>query len=387
MRGRSVVAHSLCRMLRPELVAIILGFCACARADCREGTCQTLDPYFDCEYDGSGTAGGGNTIAPAHCRDHATDIVVRMSFELPQSYANDSQQKFFLRENVLVDMAAANTDLKREERFLLQGLWYGLQNDHRPLRRWIPTEELRLEHRWRELSVWTMRLVFEVASPAATCELCMRHLSVSLYSWSEHGLAELGTVPQFTTHVSIMQRVRPVDLNLLTLEDMLLFVVGYVQDLTTFAHAHLWHDCHIGNLLQLPLRGGTFYWHDFAGSSFGTSAPSSQVLEDFISKLKGTLEALELAAEKLHAKSLAIPSLAIERSDTIDANLVKMRLRQFNADLQRHVMRLTVDVGLRKSVLRALGKVLSSERHEELQLELMKSDLATKLEYMQLILG
>ena len=86
-----------------------------------------------------------------------------MSFELPQSYANDSQQKFFLRENVLVDMAAANTDLKREERFLLQGLWYGLQNDHRPLRRWIPTEELRLEHRWRELSVWTMRLVFEVA--------------------------------------------------------------------------------------------------------------------------------------------------------------------------------------------------------------------------------
>ena len=50
-------------------------------------------------------------------------------------------------------------------------------------------------------------------------------------------------------------------------------------------------------------------------------------------------------------------------------------------------MRLTVDLGLRKSVLRALGKVLSSERHEELQLELMKSDLATKLEYMQLILG
>eukprot|EP00439_Symbiodinium_sp_Y106_P004809 s14718_g1.t1 len=53
-----------------------------------------------------------------------------------------------------------------------------------------------------------------------------------------------------------------------------------------------------------------------------------------------------------------------------------MRLRQFNADLQRHVMRLTVDVGLRKSVLRALGKVLSSERHEELQLELMKSSAA-----------
>lgn len=174
---------------------------------------------------------------------------------------------------------------------------------------------------------------------------------------------------------------------MLTLEDMLLFLVGYVQDLTTFAHAHLWHDCHTGNLLQSRLQGGTFYWHDFAGSSFGTSAPSSQVLEEFISKIKGTLEALELAAERLHAKSLAIPSLAIERSDTIDANLVETRLHKFNADLQRHVMRLTVDVGLRKSVLRALGKVLSSERHEELQLELMKSDLATKLEYMQLILG
>ena len=77
----------------------------------------------------------------------------------------------------------------------------------------------------------------------------------------------------------------------------------------------------------------------------------------------------------------------MERSDTIDAILAETRLRKFNADLQRHVMRLTVDLGLRKSVLRALGKVLSSERHEELQLELMKSDLATKLEYMQLILG
>ena len=386
MRGRSVVAHSMCRMLRPELVAIILGFCGCGNADCREGTCQVLSPYFDCEYDQTGTAGGGNTIAPAHCREHATDVVVRASFELPQSYANDSQPKFFYRVDVLNglnDMVAQT----KEEWFLLRGLGYGLLHDRRDFRRWIPTEELQLEHRWRERSVWTMRLVFEVASPAATCELCMRNLSLPLYSVSENDFDELGTVSRFTTHFSIMQQVRPVDLNRLTLEDMLLFLVGYVQDLTTFAHAHLWHDCHTGNLLQSRLQGGTFYWHDFAGSSFGTSAPSSQVLEEFISKIKGTLEALELAAERLHAKSLAIPSLAIERSDTIDANLVETRLRKFNADLQRHVMRLTVDVGLRKSVLRALGKVLSSERHEELQLELMKSDLATKLEYMQLILG
>ena len=108
------------------------------------------------------------------------------------------------------------------------------------------------------------------------------------------------------------------------------------------------------------------------------------MLEDFIKKMKDTLD---LAAKRLHLEGLAIPSLAIESSDAIDANVVKTSLREFNEDLQRHVMRLTVDVGLRKSVLRALGKVLSSERHEELQHELMKGDLATKLEYMQLIQG
>ncbi|CAE7208479.1 unnamed protein product [Symbiodinium sp. CCMP2592] len=368
MRSRSVVAHSMCRMLRPELVAIILGFCGCENADCSEGTCQVLSPYFDCEYDQTGAAGGGNTIAPAHCREHATDVVVRASFELPQSYANDSQQKFFYRVDALNGLNG-RVPQTREEWFLLRGLGYGLLHDHRD----FDAGSQRRSFSWN--TVGEMRLVFEVASPAATCELCMRNLSLPLYSVSENDFDELGTVSRFTTHFSIMQQVRPVDLNRLTLEDMLLFVVGYVQDLTTFAHAHLWHDCHTGNLLQSRLQGGTFYWHDFAGSSFETSTPSSQVLEEFI-KINGTLEALELAAERLHAKSLAIPSLAIQRCDTIDANLVETRLRKFNADLQRHVMRLTVDVELRKSVLRALGKVLSSERHEELQLELMKSSAA-----------
>ncbi|CAE7372805.1 unnamed protein product, partial [Symbiodinium sp. CCMP2456] len=211
MHRRSVVSHSMCRMLRPELVAIILGFGACARPDCREGTCQTLDPYFNCEYDRSGTAGGGNTVAPAHCKYHG-NIVVRASFELPQAYANDSQQKFFVREEVLAGLADVfrHVKLNGEERFLLPALWYGLKHDGRFLRRWIPTEELQLEHRWRERSVWSARLVFAVASPAATCELCMSHLSVPLYSESENGFAMLGTVSRFTTHFAIMQRVTPV---------------------------------------------------------------------------------------------------------------------------------------------------------------------------------
>ena len=161
----------------------------------------------------------------------------------------------------------------------------------------------------------------------------MRNLSLSLYSVSESDFDELGTVSRFTTHFSIMQQVRPVDLNRLTLEDMLLFLVGYVQDLTTFAHAHLWHDCHTGNLLQSRLQGGTFYWHDLAGSSFGTSAPSSQVLEEFISKIKGTLEALELAAERLHAKSLAIPSLAWPWRDPIQSTQFSQR-RVFVSSMQ-----------------------------------------------------
>eukprot|EP00439_Symbiodinium_sp_Y106_P021991 s3117_g2.t1 len=164
-----------------------------------------------------------------------------------------------------------------------------------------------------------MRLVFEVASPAATCELCVRNLSLPLYSVSESDfdelgtvsrftthfsimqqvrpvdlnrltledmllflvgyVDELGTVSRFTTHFSIMQQVRPVDLNRLTLEDMLLFLVGYVQDLTTFAHAHLWHDCHTGNLLQSRLQGGTFYWHDLAGKVLSSERHEELQLE------------------------------------------------------------------------------------------------------------
>ena len=173
-------------MLRPELVAIALAFCVSGRPDCSPGTCQTLQPYFNCEFDKWGTAGGGNTIATAKCGDAAAgDIVVRTSFQLPSYVDNGSESLFFNRMEALTSLTSLRYS-NAEEGFVLHALLFGLAGDNRDLRRWIRKEEILLEHRWREHSVWKTRLVFEVASPAAECQFCM-HMSVPLYQLSQDG--------------------------------------------------------------------------------------------------------------------------------------------------------------------------------------------------------
>ncbi|CAJ1460395.1 unnamed protein product [Effrenium voratum] len=365
-------------MLRPELVAIALAFCVSGRPDCSPGTCQTLRPYFKCEFDGRGTAGGGNTIATAKCNP-ATDIVVRTSFQLPSHVDNGSQPLFFNRME-------AFTILKNlpfysgEERFVFQALAYGFANDHRYLRRWIAKEEILQEHTWREHSFWKTRLVFEVASPAAECQFCM-HMSLPLYQLSQDGPDHQKLehkADEFIVQVSVMQRVVAVELSALPLQDLLQFLIGYVQDLTALAHARIWHDCHIGNVLMQQPEGQdvTFYWHDFAGSSFGNSKPRAEVLQEFIRKMS---ETIKFTAGRLHAHdpTLSIPSLSVDIfSPGITAEILQRHLREFNLDVQRHVLGWSGDLRLRQAVLRSLGKVLSPGRYEELQLELMKGSAA-----------
>ena len=129
-------------MLRPELVAIALAFCVSGRPDCSPGTCQTLQPYFKCEFDGRGAAGGGNTIATANC-DPGTDIVVRTSFQLPSHVDNGSQPLFFNRMEAFTTLQDLRYDSDcDEERFVLLALAYGFANDKRYLRRWIAKEEM-----------------------------------------------------------------------------------------------------------------------------------------------------------------------------------------------------------------------------------------------------
>ena len=90
-------------------------------------------------------------------------------------------------------------------------------------------------------------------------------------------------------------------------------------------------------------------------------------------------ETIQFTAERLHAldPTLSIPSLSVDIfSPGINAEILKGHLREFNADVQRHVLGWSGDLRLRQAVLRSLGKVLSPGRYEELQLELLKGDLA-----------
>ena len=360
-------------MPRPELVAIALAFCVSGRPDCSPGSCQTLQPYFDCEFDGWGTGGGGNTIATANCDAAARDIVVRTSFQLPSYVDNGNQPLFFKRIEAFARLTN-QTYSTPEENFVFQAVGYGLDGDSRYFRRWIPKKELLLEHRWREYSVWKTRLVFEVATPAAECQFCM-HMSVPVYQLGGHQLEE---PDEFVMQISVMQQLVPVERSTLPLPDLLQFLVGYVQDLTALAHANIWHDCHIGNVLMQQPEGQdvTFYWHDFAGSSFGNSKPRAEVLKEFIRKMN---ENIQLTAERLDAldPTLSIPRLSVDIfSPDINEEILKRYLREFNLDVQRHVLGWSGDLRLRQAVLRSLGKVLSPGRYEELQLELLKGDLA-----------
>lgn len=365
-------------MPRPELVAIALPFCVSGRPDCSPGTCQTLQPYFNCEFDEWGTGGGGNTIATAKCRAGAGDIVVRTSFQLPSYVDHGSQPLFFNRMEALTSLMNL-TYSSAESFFVLQALFYGLAGDNRDLRRWIPKEEILLEHRWREHSVWKTRLVFEVSSPAAECQFCVQ-MSVPLYQLSQDGrdYHQLEKPDEFIMQVSVMQQVVALELSALPLQDLLQFFVGYVQDITALAHANIWHDCHFGNVLMQQPEGQdfTFYWHDFAGSSFGNSKPKVEVVKEFIRKMS---ETIQVTAERLHAldPTLSIPSLSVDIfCPGIKAEILKRYLREFNLDVQRHVLGWSGDLRLRQAVLRSLGKVLSPGRYEELQLELLKGDLA-----------
>ena len=210
----------------PVLVAIALALCG---ADCRDGTCRTLQSYFECVFDGHGGGGGGNTIASALCNG-GIQIVVRASFQLasvnsskplvfksrfPQR-AEDEDIFFFNREEALRSLWTAyrrghfNTD---KARFVAKALLHGLSNDARPYRRWIAKGEVELEQRWQEQAVWQTQHAFEVASPAAACEFCLR-VPVRLYTWDSEneGFSRHNVDSPHTVHVSVMQKVMPLDL-------------------------------------------------------------------------------------------------------------------------------------------------------------------------------
>ena len=132
-------------MSRPELVAVALVFSVCGRADCSPGTCQTLQPYFQCHFPGSGPAPGGSTVAVAKCLFQ--EVVVRISLERLSHRDNRSDAMVSQTDDVLSALESLKFE-EAEDRFVLGALDFGLQSSiQRPFRRWIPTREHEMEQR------------------------------------------------------------------------------------------------------------------------------------------------------------------------------------------------------------------------------------------------
>ena len=334
--------------------------------------------YFNCVFDGHGAAGGGSTIAAAAC--NTQQIVVRISLEVPSHPDNISEPLFFKREQV-VELTRMKSFLLSEDAFVRKASHIGLSNDARMYRCSIPHRELKLEQQWREEAFWNLRLVFGIAAPAAACEWCLKGRA-PLYVFRDNKFSVAGSWSrQFTAHVSIMKKVIPVSLRSLSLEDLVVFLVGYVEDLSAFAHANLWHDCHLANLLmhrqphtfENSIYENNFYWHDFGGVSSTRDTPRPEQLEEFIRKMQETIGKIEARIRDIDQSFSGFPEPSLSTSD---ANILKMQLREYTKAVQSHVMRWKTDASLLRQVLRSLSRTISPERYAELQLLLAGGDLA-----------
>ena len=171
-------------MLRPILVASALAQCW---ADCSPGTCQSLEPYFSCDFGGRSNAGGGNTISYADCK--GVQIVVRTSLALPSRIVQPKDENIFVFKvpDVMKRLNVFQNNITNiEERFVAKALLIAFQSrliafqSPRQFRRLIPKSEVVLEQMWGEVAKWKADLVFGVASPAASCEFCLR-MPVQVY--------------------------------------------------------------------------------------------------------------------------------------------------------------------------------------------------------------
>ena len=348
-------------------------------------TCQTLQSYFKCEFDGHGGGGGGNTVAAASC-EGGLQIVVRASFQLASlnssQRAADEEIFFFERQEALQALKAAhfygqfNT---HEAEFVAQAVWHGLSNDARPYRRWIPRREIELEQRWREQAVRQTQHAFAIASPAAACDFCLRvPLGVYAYNSNAERLDPRKVDNPCTVHVSVMRKVMPLDLATLSLRELLVFLLGYVQDLSTFADLSLWHDCHLGNLLMQRQPGSddhTFHWHDFGGVASGTRPAKAVALEEFVGKMRTSINK---TAEMIltREKRVSVPEPVFELTD---AKALRRDLQEYTRSLRIEVMRSSANESVRWAVLQKLTSTVSAEVHAELERELIQSAWAQAL--------
>ena len=164
------------------------------------------------------------------------------------------------------------------------------------------------------------------------------------------------------------------NLGALSPQELVCFLVGYVADVSAFAHVNLWHDCHMGNLLmhREPSQDDPiFYWHDFGGVSSSTHSPRPQVLGEFARKIKETISEIEKAAHASIPGFPLIPKLVFDGSH---AEHLQMHLRSYTVDVHNRVIGWSGDEKLRREALLSLHRVLSRSRYYALELILAEGD-------------
>ena len=202
-------------------------------------------------------------------------------------------------------------------------------------------------------------------------------MPVQVYEWSSDAdqILPVWNQQSTTVHVEVIKQVMPLTLASLPLQDLLVFLIGYVQDLTAFAIDNLWHDCHLGNLLMQQKAGQYhFYWHDFGGVSSKTHHPKAMALQEFVRKMQETIaEVADMISRLDPGVNITQPTFKVT-----DAETLKRQLMEFSHGLRIEVMRSSASQSVRKAVLQSLFRALSRRIYQELEDEL-KSDLAPAL--------
>ena len=387
-----VLAESNFRAMVWDRIALVsLLLVVPAAGQCDEGTCQSLQPYFNCQVSfGEGAAGAGNMIAFAVCRDIG-DVVVRVGFvgDSHSEHYVDALQVLrpYLRENGIFYLPEDHLDhLPAEERFVetvfLSGLLSALRS--RPIRPIHLKREVHSELLWRENLRRSVAWVFDIVGPAASCMYCFNDTAVVSYlplckrqPGDAAGLCRpaKGARLPFALEVEIMNRARPVGPSIpqMTISQLLVLLTGYTMDLQKMTYLGFLHDNHFGNLLLVG-TGQTqsqMAWHDFGARSYFHEATQEQ-FESF-------REHFDICYDTVigHLKNRGTVGLIAElgqiKSEWSLKGIVSVRgvsdaLATLAERLQQVIMQWAEgSIDIRRSVLRAWNRALTSTRAEELR--------------------
>ena len=354
---------------------------------CDEGTCHSLQPYFNCQvHFGSGAAGAGNTISFATC-PVVGDIVIRVRL-----VGGAHSEKYVHALEVLqpyIDLDTVRLPghfdrLHAEDRFVeaafLSGLVSALRS--RPIRPIHRKEDGHAEMLWREKIRWSMAWVFEIAGPAASCTYCfndtevMMHLPLCVRQPGD-GVGQCRAVRRvplpFELQVDVMPRARPLtaEIQEMTILELLVLLTGYIMDLQKMAALGFLHDNHLGNLLLVTSTDGErkMAWHDFGARSY-FSSPTPLEIESF-SRLLDESYTVVIASLERHSSTRGLVAKlnqtkskwSLEGLDGVSSHLATLAER-----FQEVIMEWTEgSITMRRSLLQTWGRSIPPTRLEALR--------------------